>query len=201
VRIEDPRTGMPLVAEDRIWEIQWPLRFQMPEGEYRVVVEGAPSVEFFRRTLGTPRSGGRYVETLRVPRGATVEVQARIPEGARVRLSVRGEVRPEDVAAFAQRHPRADKEYATFWTGRASVVLIADSGWPESVQFTYEEAGTSAPGTHLTGTIPLGVPSVSQVLPAGRFRLEVRMPGGRIASQEVVLAAGQVTDVALDLGP
>ena len=49
-----------------------------------------------------------------------------------------------------------------------------------------------------TSVVALGTTATSQVIPAGEFTLEARLPGGRVLRKPVVLLDGATTDVAID---
>jgi hypothetical protein len=198
IRIDDPITGLPLVNRASFYEKPWPQTFAVPAGEYRVVVEGAPIIEFWHGRLWGPRTLGRFETLVRVVAGQTSSVTAQLPQGAKMHLVLSGNVREDDREA-----QRGQSFYGEdgieYWASRATLTLVPPSGWPELPEFTFVIKGSSAAGTHLTSQLPLGSDEVSQVLPAGRFRLEARMPGGRVASKEIVLVDGATTDVALEI--
>ena len=199
VQFEDPSTSTPLVRTDSFGVGTGPSQYRLPEGEYRVVVEGTAVVDYHGR-LWTPRSSGRSESLVRVAADRSTDVEVRLPEGARIHLGLRGEVLASDREAIGT---------GTFffgnvesWASHASFSLLPEDGWPQPVEFTMviEGRGTIA-GTRLVSMLPLGSDSTSELLPAGRFRLEARMPGGRVASKDVVLVDGATTDVTLEFDP
>jgi hypothetical protein len=200
IRIEDPSTGTPLVERNFFYNKPWPQPFEVPAGEYRVTVEGAPGCDLFHGTLQSPRPSGRYQVLVRVEPGRESTVSAYLPKGAKVHLILAGEVQEEDREAIRLQFAGMNYELE-YWANCANLTLLPPEGWPQPATFTMVMTGSSAAGTHLTSALPLGSDSISQILPAGRFRLEARMPGGRVASKDVVLVDGETTEVALDLGP
>lgn len=200
IQIEDPATGTPLVRRDFFYDKPWPQRFQVPQGVYRVIVEGAPSTDLFHGTLMFPRGLGRHESLVHVSSGQESVVSAELPRGAKLHLTLAGEVLEEDREAIRRRSAGMHYELE-YWANRAELTLVPPEGWPQPAMFTMELTGSSAAGTHLTSELALGSDSTSQILSAGRFRLEARMPGGRVASKEIVLIDGATTDVTLDLGP
>jgi hypothetical protein len=66
--------------------------------------------------------------------------------------------------------------------------------WPCAVRFRYHH---SLIGEGLRGSVALGAEATSELLPAGRFTLHARMPGGRVASAPVELVDGRTTEITL----
>jgi hypothetical protein len=195
VRIEDAHRGVPLAIDEEMRGRAWPVRFELPVGEYRVAVEGAADVEDYHGTLRSARKHGRFEANVRVENGRETNVRAVLPVGARLHLKLEGVEQPEDLEALQAGHKgRTGLEYFSIL---AAITLVADDHWPEPVEFQYEIATTSAAGTHLRAALPIGTEGTSEPVSAGRFRLEARMPGGRMASCDVVLVDGQTTNATL----
>jgi hypothetical protein len=200
IRIEDPTSGVPLLLRDN-FEQPRPQRFSLPEGTYRVVVEGAASTDPMHGTLESPRSCGRVATTVRVESERTTEVLAEVPAGARLHLVLRGETREEDRRAIRARKPYLDSGSVDAWAKEASIVLVFEGSWPIPVEFARHLGRTSSAGTELISHMQVGAEGTSQTLPAGGCRLEARLPGGRIASQAIELLDGRLAEVTLVFAP
>ncbi|MFN0009252.1 MAG: carboxypeptidase-like regulatory domain-containing protein [Planctomycetota bacterium] len=200
VLIADPTTGTPLVWREPLSDNPWPQKFELPEGDYRVVVEGAPTTDFFHGTLSVPAPWGRREVIVHVAAEKESVISAELPRGAKLHLVLKGTVVDADRDAIRRQFAGMNYELE-YWANRAHLMLFPPQGWPQPAVFTMELTGSSAAGTHLTSELPLGSDSTSQLLPAGCFRLEARMPAGRVASKDIVLVDGATTDVSLDLGP
>jgi hypothetical protein len=196
IRIEDPLSGTPLLVKDRFWRDTWPLSLSLPTGSYRVVVDGAALIESHHGTLMDGRAHGRFEETVDIIVGKPARLEARLPQGARLALRVNGKVREDDRRAVQDRWP-LDEDGVEYWAELASTALVANSRWPVPVKFRYEMTGTSAAGTHLRSCLALETEGVSEILPAGRFQLVGRLPGGRTMSVPVELVDGQTTKAEL----
>lgn len=198
ITIEDPATGAMLVKQDGDTGGQSTMR--LPEGEYRVVVEGAPFVDFHHGTVLRERGAGRFETLARVVAGSTTRVSAVPGEGARLRVQLEGRANDADRAAIAKHYAGMTcgvDDWNEVFAARATLVLLAPDRRPIEVQFIEEWLETSAAGKHLTSFLALGATDVSQIVPAGRFTLEARLPGGRVARTPVVLVDGGTTDVEL----
>jgi hypothetical protein len=111
-----------------------------------------------------------------------------------------GEANAADRAAIEGTYRNSSvgiENWREVFPSRAALVLLAEGSRPIDVQFTEQWTRSSGAGTHLTKYLALDKQDVSQVLPAGRFTLEARLPGGRVARTPVVLVDGQTTEVAL----
>lgn len=194
LRIECATSRLLLVFKDFFNRDPWPQVFELPPGPYRVVVEGAPTMGY-HGTLLSARKLGRYETLVDVRPDATQEVTARMSEGARLRLALEGQARDEDRAAWSGLV--VDDEVVASWAEQAEVVLLPEGGWPVPVQFRWEVTGSTAEGTRLVSSLSVGSEDTSEVLPAGRYRLQARLPGGRVATTEVVLRDGETTAASL----
>jgi hypothetical protein len=198
LRIEDPDLGVPLVERRSHYGATWPQRIQLAEGDYRLVVEGIGTTEFEHGVLMAPRAHGRFDTPVRIERDRETDVRADLAPGARVHLHLLGEVLDQDREAIRERYEGWHLPGGTDnWAERPSIVLVSGDRWPEPVEFTVEMRGSSAAGTHLTSKLALGTDAVSQMLPTGRYSIQARMPGGRVASQDLDLVEGQTSEVTL----
>lgn len=200
IRIEDPRTGDVVVDRAELFDAGWPQGFSLPEGDYRVVVDGAPSIGYFHGTLDDPRQFGRFEAGARVVAGSTVRVAGTLPRGARVRVKLVGAANDADRAAIAAQFVGVSvgiENWNEVLAARAGLLLCTEGRRPIEVEFTEVWGSTSAAGTHLSNHLALGATDVSQLVPAGRFTLEARLPGGRVVSKPVVLVDGETTEVEL----
>lgn len=208
----DRETGIPIVIQRPAppWPEGWsaadPLRFDgVPEGEYDLVVEALPQLDWHGRVFVS-----RSLASARVPvvvrAGETSEGTVRLGRPARIDLALAGLVNEDDVAAFERRHPPEDPlhdllEPMGFGPDRASVRLRPEHGYPIPVEFVrYGYANSTAAGQHLFSTLPLGTRATSEVLATGEFVLEVELPGGRKAQERVLLVAEETLKIEFDLG-
>jgi hypothetical protein len=200
IRIEDDVEGTPLLVRKPMFEAESTQSFRLPEGNYRITVQGAPSTEDFHGRMMDGAAFGRYETQVRITSDQRTVVTATLPAGARLRLTVPGEVLEADRKALHDRHPTWNYGGPIdFFAGQVELCLVAEGHWPEPVHFTYELKGSSAAGTHLCDWIPIGKQDTSQLLPAGKYRLEGHMSGGRSGFVDVVLVDGETTDATLDL--
>jgi len=197
IRVEDLDTGAPLLVRNSIFRATGPYRINLPEGQYRLIVEGAASIERQHGTLMSERKHGRFVTTVRVLESRETTVNATLSQGARLRVRLAGSVGEQDREALREQHPDWDADVIEYRIGRAAFALLAEGRWPEPILFRWEVTQSSAAGTHLTSELALGSEQTSELLPAGRFRVEARLPGGRVVSRSVVLVEGETT--AIDL--
>ncbi len=196
IRIEDPRTGIAIVDRDELYDAGWPQGFSLPEGDYRVVVDAKPQVDDHHGVLYAERAAGRFEGYVRVSRDQTARLTGTLPAGARLAVRVSGAASEADRAAirdfyrgFSVGWPNWEERFPA----RVQLVLRAEGRWPVQVEFLEKEFHDS----RLTPFLALGADGVSQILPAGRFTLEARLPGGRVARAPVELVDGQTTEVAL----
>jgi hypothetical protein len=202
VRVEDQVSGLVLVDRDDRYYDDGSSRnvLSLPEGDYRVVVDGHPLLDGWHGVLWHERAGGRLEADVHIQRGREARVTGTLPSGARLRVRVSGEATEADREAIRS----ADRGYTVGWPNwqerfphRVQLLLCAAAREPIPVEFVEEWTGSSAAGKHLTPFLELGQEDVSQVLPAGRFTLEAHLPGGRVARAPVTLVDGQTTEVAL----
>jgi len=200
IRVEDPVSGFALVDRDEFYGETFPLRIELPEGEYRITGEGAPFVDTHHGVLLRPRELGRAEALVRVTSGGETAVALQLAEGARLRLRLAGQANAGDREAVETKYRGysfGEENWQEVHAARAVILLRSEGTRPVDVLFTEEWLETSAAGTHLTRELALGKEDVSQVLPAGRFTLEAWLPGGRVARAPVTLVDGQTTAVAL----
>lgn len=195
IRIEDPRTGIAVVDRDQLYDAGWPQGFSLPEGDYRVVVDAQPQVDHWEGEFFAGRAAGRFEAEVRVVREQSVRLSGTLPAGARIAVRVSGAASEADRAAirdfyrgFSVGWPNWEERFPA----RVQLVLRAENRWPIPVEFVEKEFGP-----RLTRFLALGAEDVSQILPAGRFTLEARLPGGRVARAPVELVDGRTTEVAL----
>ncbi len=192
IRVEDSGTGTPLIVRHFFDRETWPYRLELPEGRYRLVVEGKARVGEQHGMVWAARGHGRFATTIHVVAGRDTMVQATLPKGARVHVRLTGKEREEDREATGASMP--DWRFRLFDENdgpeRASLALFTDGGWPEPIRFRIG-------GKFLTSELALGSEQTSEILPAGRFRVEARLPDGRVVSRTVVLVDGETTAVDL----
>lgn len=197
VRIEDPRRGVRLASLDRSENAAWPLEFELPVGDYRIAVEGLELVDSMHGSLVRSRNFGRWESLVQVQAGSRQSMRAVVPAGARLRLQLEGAVQAADCDATRRDFAPATTSSFEYWAERATISLRAPGRWPEPVLFKSRIEHSDNAGDYLQPLAPLGSTQTSEVLPAGRFLLEARLRGGRLASREIVLVDGETTDVTL----
>ena len=199
VRIEDPDTGLPMLSKDRFYRETWPLELRLPSGSYRLAVEGAPSMDSHHGTLFSHAAHGRFEVELSITPGGITAIAAHLPAGARIDLKLEGEAKQADTQAVVDRWGNQTPETLDYWARRAQIRLVSADRWPRPVEFQFEMTGSTAAGTHLGPHLPIGTQQTSELVPAGRYTLEARMPGGRVASVPVTLVDGETLSVTLEL--
>lgn len=202
VRIEDPGTGVVLVDVpcDHGDEDDWPLRIPLPEGEFRLLVEGHPSIDSHHGTLARRRTHGAHEQALRIAAGVESRVTARLGEAARLALRVNGSVTEADREAVrAEFQGRLEDDDVDEWARLVTLRLEREGRWPEHPKFArFAMEGTSAAGTHLFPWVPLGGDETSEPLTPGSYTLVATLPGGRELRRPLTLAPGQTLGVALE---
>ncbi|MBK7877892.1 MAG: hypothetical protein IPJ77_19605 [Planctomycetes bacterium] len=197
VRIEDAATGVELLAQEAFaWGASPPATFELPAGRYRVVVEGAASVGY-HGTLESERAAGRVEELVTVEPGRATRVEARVPGGARLKLTVHAAIGERERAAFLARFGDQGEWNLDFFTHRATLELCRPGRAPLPADFRYELGTTSAAGTHVRPALTVGTTQVSELLPAGRFTLVARLTSGRSVEREIELVEGATLEVVL----
>lgn len=147
----------------------------------------------------SPSRSGRFEIDVFIAADRTTPIDACLPAGARIDLTLRGAAGPEDVQALGRAWPGMDEEAVELFSKNAEIRLLAADRWPCPVSFRYEITGSSAAGTHLRSELPLGARQISEIVPAGRYVLEARLPGGRVAATPVTLKDGETAVVTLEL--
>ena len=188
VRVEDPVHGLLLASLERSASEPWPLRFELPEGEFRIAVEGCANFDNFHGDLIRPRTLGRCDAVVRVTVDGEATLREAISVGARVRLQVEGAMRAEDLAGTLRSFGVLTTSSFEYWAERASIMLRADERWPQAVMFR----SPGEYGEYLYSHVKLGTTQTSEVLPAGHFRLEARLRGGRVSRRTSCLSTAKL---------
>ncbi len=198
ISIEDVEDGATLLFQDMRSTRASSGEYRLPEGRYRVVVQGESYIGW-HGTMYSSTDLGRFESVVSITRDTTTQVEATMPIGARIELELVGDILDEDNAAV-----RAELRDGWVILGsienysiRATTTLRAKDRRPIPVQFPYLVTGSSAAGTHLGPWIAIGTSGTSETLPAGEFRFEARMPGGRVVARDVTLVEGQTTRLVL----
>lgn len=181
--------------------------FRAPAGTYRVVAEGRTATEFHHGTVTRRRALGRSEAEVVLRAGAREEVLLDLAEGARLEVTLVGEVTEADVAAARAANPWLADRMTDVVAAEAEVARraalaelhLVEPGRPREPVLRVDLAysGSSAAGQHLLTQWPLGETRVSEVLPCGRHSLVARLPGGRTARAEVELVSGTTAKVTL----
>ncbi|MBI5433228.1 MAG: carboxypeptidase regulatory-like domain-containing protein [Planctomycetes bacterium] len=194
LRLEDPESGFPLVDAPTSVGAQSPWHLNLPAGEYRVAVEGCAVLDDYHGTLERARDLGRFEARVRVEAGRETTLDALVPAGARLHLALRGTANDADRAS-----PDATEWGFPRESGAelATLQLVAAQRWPLPVLFRHPNGAEPEADGYLCPFLALGRTEFSEILPAGRYELVARLPGGRVARAPVELVDGRVTDVEL----
>lgn len=198
VRVEDAATGVELLAQAGFaWRASWPATFELPAGRYRVVVEGEADIEDWHGTLLRERGAGRVEELVTVEPARETRVEARVPGGARVELTVHASIGERERDAFLARSGDQGAWNLDVFSHRATLELRRADRAPLPVEFRWDLEGTSAAGTHLASALPVETTQVSELLPAGTFTLVARLTSGRSVERAIELVEGATLEVVL----
>ncbi|MBI5363343.1 MAG: hypothetical protein HZA53_09195 [Planctomycetes bacterium] len=198
VVIEDVATGVELLAREAFaWEANWPQRFDLPAGRYRVIVEGAAELDDYHGTLTQARSSGRVEQEVAVEPARETRLTASVPGGARMQLTVHAEIGERECAAFLARFGDQGAYNLEYFSHLATLELRRPGRAPLPVVIRWEMEGSSAAGTHLRSALPVETTQVSELLPAGRFVLVARLTSGREVERAVELVEGETLAVEL----
>jgi hypothetical protein len=201
VRIDDPATGVVLVDVpcDYTDEEDWPMRIPLPEGGYRLLVEGHPWIDDHHGTLMRRRAHGAHEQPLLIAAGVESRVTARLGEAARLALRVVGAATEADREAIrAQYDGKADDAFVDHWARFVRLRLEREGRWPESPQFArFAMEGTSAAGTHVFPSVAFGSDETSEPLTPGTYRLVATTAGGRELERDVTLVPGHTLSLTL----
>ena len=151
----------------------------------------------------TPRVWGDDRMDVAIRAGGITKVTARLSAPAWIDLEVKGSVSMADREAICEQHDESDPmdESVTYRATRAHVRLWPPMGYPLEVEFARDAyMSTSAAGTHLFSSLELGTRAKSEALAPGSYRLEIKLAGGRLESRDVLLVAGEVLTLSVDLG-
>ncbi len=198
LRIEEPKSGTPLLQLEAFSIGMWPARIELPVGDYRVVAEGETGSDDWHGRVMSERELGRSEVLARVVRDTDSPVELALSGGARIHLALAGQANADDLAALRSESAYADDEYVAFCSKRARITLLSDSHWPIPVEFVVYLSAGSATGNHALDSLDLGNSMLSTVVPVGDFELEARLPGGRVRSTKVHLVEGATLDVDFD---
>ena len=205
VQVLDPETDAYLVG--RHWfhegEEDWPVEFDLPHGEYRLVVLSEPTYDGHHGILLRRREYGECRALATVRAGETTALTARLSVASYLDLELAGQVSAADRAFVARRLEgiNLDSESRELRARSAHVLLRPSRGYAIGVEFARRAfEGSSAYGTHTFETLPLGTRATSEALPPGEYRLELRLPGGRELSREVILLPGETLPLRFDFG-
>jgi hypothetical protein len=145
-----------------------------------------------------PIRHGRFEADIEIRSGAMLPLDARLPSGARIDLTLRGAVDEHDLRAAPKLAPGMSAEAIAEAASSAEIWLVPLDRWPVRVPFRFTAPGET--GTSwLHHRFALGKRQTSEVLPAGAYVLEARMPGGRVASASVLLEDGATAVVEVEL--
>ncbi len=208
----DGTTGTPLLArESGAWldassKGEWPPSFDLPVGEYLLVARASPP-RGYHGTVRAKRSHGDARVPFDVRDGETTKLVVPLAEPAYLEVQLSGEACAADVAEVQHSLEGGGVVMFSPVEEAAKVVslrLHRELGYPQPIEFIrFAYANTSAAGQHIMPSLVLDeapVTWISEALPAGSYKLEARLAGGRVLFRDVVLTKGETVKVELDFG-
>lgn len=189
LQLYDAAAEVPVVRYDEFRGVEWPMRIELPAARYRLVVRDEGNGR--RWGSGGRRTSGLFDTLVDVLPATDVPVVAALPDGARIQLQLTGEANEADLAGAKERLGERGARWAEAVARSVRVVLVDDDG--EVAQ----EVAFEREGGRIDSRVPFGYEGTSNVVFAGRFVLEVRTEGGRVASTPVTLVDGETVEVAL----
>jgi hypothetical protein len=205
VRVSDLATGVVLLDKsctDTDGD-DWPARLQLPEGEYRLLVEGHPWIVDHNGTiLGTilhRRVHGAFEVDVRISSLTETRVTATLGAASRLRVSVAGTVSEADREAVrAEQVGFPSEMYVDIWAPHVQLRLERDGRWPERPLFARSAmGGTPSANIHLFSSLVMGSEETSEPLTPGAYTLVATTPGGRELRRPVVFVPGETLSVTL----
>lgn len=197
--VADVETGVPLLT--------WPMmaegtgEFSLPEGKYRVVLEGRSQSDSHHGTLMRSRSAGRAEAIVHIKSATEKTIDLDMDRGGFLNITLKGEFILADLAAIRKRYKRAsvDTPWLIEEANKARLRIYAPNFIPDSVKFAGQAMeGTTSAGRHLINLWPLGTTQKSEMLPAGTYELIATMPGGRERRKTIEIKAWSTEDLVLD---
>jgi len=181
-----------------------PYRFRVPAGTYRVSVDGAANA-FGHGGVIDPRELGRGEAEVTVRAGATHELAVEIDEGARLEVTLEGEVSEADRRAVVEGEPwleslamqEDERERRIEERAALAELHLVDGRGRRTPLVRLARADNPGAGENELDIWELGATILSERMPTGAHTLVGRLPSGRTARAEVVLRAGEVTRVQL----
>jgi hypothetical protein len=186
IRVEDPDDGFVLLRTSP--SPRWPQMCLVPEGAWRVVVDGVPTYTYDEMDLIQKTRHGRFETRVTVQGGETTTVEAALPVGALLQATASG-IPPVGVEL-------GDRWWDVLDHG-VRLTLRAPGRWPHLVVF---EGPPRRPGPEMLQRLVLNTTATSERLPSGRWTLVGELPDGRVQSTEVVLVDGETTRARLEFG-
>lgn len=181
-----PETGVVVARE----ELGAETRVELPPGRWRVTVEDAPVRLGWHGTPLAEPCVGPFETEVDMVAGRERTVLVAPPAGARLAVSIAGAPDASDWRALEMEGaPDRGWDPAT----RVTLRLLAPRHAAVPVWFLWKRL--EPPG--LEDALALGESATSWIVPAGRWMLEGRLPGGRVARTEVVLVDGETTEARL----
>ncbi len=197
--VADVETGVPLLT--------WPMVaegtgvFLLPEGKYRVVLEGRSMSDSHHGTLMQSRSAGRAEAIVHIESATENTIDLDMDRGGFLNITLKGKSTPADLAALRKQYKKTPED--TPWlieaASKARLTIYAPKFIPEPVKFAAEAMeGTPYTSTHLESRWPLGKTQKSEMLPAGTYELIATMPGGRELRKTIEIKPSGPEDLVLD---
>lgn len=185
LRVEDPESDVVVQRWTSSYRFaSWPRTLTLPTGTWRIAVEGHAVLDGMHFTLSERRTLGRFETLVRVREGETHAIHATLPAGARLRLTLAGVAKAEEL--------QPDRLWVR--PERVAYVTLAlhqQGRRPVPVLFEHD-----TPFAPLQPFLALGTTADSDPLPSGRWTLEGRL-GERIARTTVDLVDGATTEATL----
>lgn len=197
--IEDAETGVPLAVFEDLEPDQLQRAFAVPSRRIRVIAKGSSVHDSHHGILMVHRAMGRAEAVIDVEPGKEAIAALELQLGGKLRVTPTGRILDEEIPrtqAEFERWARQGRHGSEHWSGTWLTLLDADGREVEAVLWAGKAMqGTSAFGTHLMESWPLGRTGTSEVLPVGAYTLRARLLDRSPLLIPVTISAETVTDV------
>jgi hypothetical protein len=161
------------------------------------VSPNASSVQYsFEKIRIVRREFGVGKTEFRIVSGATSKVTAVLGMGARIRVSLEGELAGVDSAESSDSKPGLQGQVKP--SDQVSLRLIGPGEKSEILRFFLPDSQGDDPQKQLVKSLTMGTTKVTEVVSPGSYTLLAKAPDGREVSREVELVAGETLDVAIE---
>lgn len=201
VRLLGPQSGSVLLEQIVHYasEETWPLRWDLPEGQYRLVVEGQAKHGDHHGDLQQRREHGAFDALVEIKPGVETQLTAKLNAGARLQLRLIGETNAADRALMRERDAFAPEYEIDVLAGQVSLHLERPGRWARAVDFDqpWLRGEMAKWFVGLDSNPFLGGEATSELLSPGTYTVVARLPAGRTVRRDVVLQPGKTLYVIL----